>query len=115
MLAVFFSYVASLILYGNILRMFGTLVLKLMAYFLDDYATEYKFYPYKIEWGGESTVTAIDYSLELSTFIGQLIGYPILQYNTRQLERYKDGEDLMFDRLMGKELPDPPSEASTIF
>ena len=113
--ALFFSYVASFILLCNLIRLFGSLTLKVLAYFLDDYAKDYKYYAYKIEFGGEATVTAIDYSLELSTFIGQMIGYPLLQYSTRQLERYRGGEDLMFDKLMGSELPDPPAEEATIF
>ena len=78
-----FSGVATFVLWGNVIRLFGILIVKCIAFILDNYATEYKYYPYKIEWGGETTSASIDFSLELSTFIGQLIAYPLLQHSVR--------------------------------
>lgn len=78
-----FMYVATIILFANMVRLFGILVLKSLAFILDNYETEYKYYPYKILWGGETTKGSIDFSLELSTFIGQLIAYPLLVHSVK--------------------------------
>ena len=32
------------------MRLFGILILKCLAFILDDYSKQYKYYPYKIEW-----------------------------------------------------------------
>jgi len=78
-----FMVVASFILFANCLRLFSMMVIKSIAFLVDDYETEYKWYPYKIMWGGETTKLSIDYSLELSTFIGQLIAYPLMVHSVK--------------------------------
>ena len=87
-----FAGIATLILWFDMIRLFGILILKSLAFIMDDYSKQYKYYPYKIQWGGETTSLSIDFSLELSTFIGQLIAYPLLQHSVKQLARYRSGE-----------------------
>ena len=75
---VIFSYIATGIMWANIIRLGSILLLKCISFLGDSYKTEYKYYSYKIEWGGDSAIKSIDFSLELSTFIGQMIAYPLL-------------------------------------
>ena len=82
---VIFSYIATGIMWANIIRLAGILIVKCIAFMADSYKLEYKYYPYKIEWGGSTASASIDFSLELSTFIGQLIAYPLLQHSIKQL------------------------------
>jgi hypothetical protein len=89
---VVFSYVATGLLWANMIRLGGILIIKCIAFIGDNYINEYKYYPYKIEWGGSGASQSIDFSLELSTFIGQMIAYPLLQHSIKKLAAYKDGE-----------------------
>ena len=82
---VVFSYIATGIMWTNMVRLGAILLLKCIAFIADSYKTEYKYYGYKIEWGGDTALKSIDFSLELSTFIGQMIAYPLLQHSIKQL------------------------------
>ena len=109
-----FAAVATMILWMNMIRLFGILILKCLSFILDNYSTEYKYYPYKIEWGGETTALSIDFSLELSTFIGQLLAYPLLQHSVKQLTRYRNGE-MVFNGEEKAPVADGPGESEDIF
>lgn len=65
-----FAMCTAGLLYANLARLFVVLIMKGLSFFMDSYTDEYQYYPYEIMWGGEDSDTAIDYSLELSTFIG---------------------------------------------
>lgn len=43
-----FLWMATIILWANMVRLFGILVVKSLAFVMDKYADEYKYYPYKI-------------------------------------------------------------------
>jgi hypothetical protein len=109
-----FAAIATFVLWFDMIRLFGILILKCLAFVMDDYSKQYKYYPYKIEWGGETTSLSIDFSLELSTFIGQLIAYPLLQHSVKQLGRYRAGE-MIFNGEEKAPLQDAPAEIEDIF
>lgn len=87
-----FVFWTTILLWASMIRMGSILIMKCMAFILDSYTDEYMYYPYKIEWGGESSLEAIDFSLELSSFTGQLVAYPLMQHSATQLRRHKDGK-----------------------
>merc|ERR1719272_2324195 len=81
--------------YAHLARMFVVLMMKVLSFFMDSYADEYQYYPYEIMWGGDDSDTAIDYSLELSTFIGQMIAYPLMQHSYKNIENFENTKDMM--------------------
>jgi len=82
------------LLFLHVARLFGVLIMKILSFFMDSYSEEYQYYSYEIMWGGEDSDTAIDYSLELSTFIGMLIAYPLMQHSVKNLKTMKDNGTL---------------------
>ena len=110
-----FAAVATAVLWIDMMRLFGILILKCLAFILDDYSKQYKYYPYKIEWGGETTSLAIDFSLELSTFIGQLIAYPLLQHSVKQITAHRAGQKINGDVAPVASVADTPGENEDIF
>jgi hypothetical protein len=93
--------------------MFIVLIMKALAFFMDSYTDEYQYYPYVIMWGGEDSDEAIDYSLELSTFIGQMIAYPLMQHSYKNIKNFENTKDMMqeYTQSFGDtSLPTPISE-----
>ena len=90
-----FAMMSTGLFYAHLARMFVVLMMKVLSFFMDSYADEYQYYPYEIMWGGDESDTAIDYSLELSTFIGQMIAYPLMQHSYKNIENFENTKDMM--------------------
>ena len=112
-----FAIAATFVMFGNMIRLMVILFIKLLSFAIDNYELEYKYYPYMIMWGGETTKLSIDYSLEISSFIGQLVAYPLLIHSIKQLRRYREGNLLIGEKLKQepKEVVEDSSEADGIF
>ena len=110
---VIFSYIATGIMWANMIRLGGIVLLKCISFMADSYKNEYKYYGYKIEWGGDTAIKSIDFSLELSTFIGQMIAYPLLQHSIKNLQAYSNGELKM--KKADNNLPNKNNGNDTIF
>ena len=110
---VIFSYIATGIMWANMIRLGGIVLLKCISFMADSYKNEYKYYGYKIEWGGDTAIKSIDFSLELSTFIGQMIAYPLLQHSIKNLQAYSNGELKM--KKADNNLPNKSNGNDTIF
>jgi hypothetical protein len=108
-----FAMMSTGLLYAHLGRLFIVLIMKGLAFFMDSYTEEYQYYPYSIMWGGEDSDTAIDYSLELSTFIGQLIAYPLLQHSMKNISAFEEAKDLTMQvttEFSDSSLPTPADE-----
>lgn len=68
-----FAMHATHMMYAHMIRLAIVLLMKILAFFMDSYTEEYQYYPYEIKMGGDDSSSAIDYSLELSTFMASLL------------------------------------------
>jgi hypothetical protein len=108
-----FAFFTEIFMYVYLARIFIVLIMKVLAFFMDSYVDEYQYYPYSIMWGGDDSDTAIDYSLELSTFIGLFIAYPLMQHSIKNIKIFEETRDMSMEAMADfgdTTLPTPENE-----
>lgn len=108
-----FVFFTEIFMYVYLGKNFIVLIMKALSFFMDSYAEEYQYYPYSIMWGGDDSDTAIDYSLELSTFIGLFIAYPLMQHSIKNIKVFSETKDMAMEAtttFADTSLPTPADE-----